>query len=111
MWNFGGITRQSDLIICGQHKDGRHHEEVGAVIDKHGMDIEAIKEAVLYQNGCLFVFLHMASLREMSKTKVEVSKRKDYGERRVIRMEGEERKVALAKQWIKMKRNFKKVCS
>ena len=53
----------------------------------------------------------MASLREMSKTKVEVSKRKDYGERRVIRMEGEERKVALAKQWIKMKRNFKKVCS
>ena len=39
----------------------------------------------------------MASLREISKTKVEVSKRKDYGERRVIRLEGAERKVAFSK--------------
>ena len=72
MWTFGGITRQSDLIICGQHKDGRHHEEVGAVIDKNGMDIEAV-------------------IREMSKTKVEVSERKYDGKRRVIRLEGEQR--------------------
>ena len=57
------------------------------MIDKNGMYIEAI-------------------IREMSKTKVEVSKRKDDGERRVIRLEGEERKVALAKQLIKMKRRL-----
>ena len=44
--------------------------------------------------------------RKMSKTKVEVSKRKDDGERRVIRLEGEERKVALAKHLIKMKRRL-----
>ena len=93
---------QSDLINCGQHKDEsldeRHSEEVGAVIDKNGLDIEAIREAVHYQIGCLLVFLlHIASLREMSKTKVEVSKRKDYGERRVIRLEGAERKVAFSK--------------
>ena len=69
MWNFGGITRQSDLIICGQHKDGRHHKEVGAVIDKHGMDIEAIKEAVLYQNGCLFVFYTWLPLGRCQKQK------------------------------------------
>ena len=67
------------------------------MIDKNGMDIEAIREAVHYQIGCLLVFLlHIASLREMSKTKVEVSKRKDYGERRVIRLEGAERKVAFS---------------
>ena len=51
---------QSDLINCGQHKDEslgeRHCEEVGAAIDKNGMDIEAIKKAVHYQNGCLFGF-------------------------------------------------------
>ena len=56
MWNFG----QSDLINCGQHKDEslgeRLCEEVGAAIDKNGMDIEAIKKAVHYQNGCLFGF-------------------------------------------------------
>ena len=57
-----------------------------------------LREAVHYQIGCLLVFLlHIASLREMSKTKVEVSKRKDYGERRVIRLEGAERKVAFSK--------------
>ena len=72
MWNFG----QSDLINCGQHKDEslgeRHCEEVGAAIDKNGMDIEAV-------------------IREMSKTKVEVSERKYDGKRRVIRLEGEQR--------------------
>ena len=79
------------MINCGQHRDEsldeRHDEEAGAVIDKNGMYIEAI-------------------IREMSKTKVEVSKRKDDGERRVIRLEGEERKVALAKHLIKMKRRL-----
>ena len=53
---------QSDLINCGQHKDEsldeRHSEEVGAVIDKNGMDIEAIREAVHYQIGCLLVFCY-----------------------------------------------------
>ena len=35
-------------------------------------------------------------IREKSKRKVKVSKRKDYGERRVIRLEGAERKVAFS---------------
>ena len=87
MWNFG----QSDLINCGQHKDEslgeRLCEEVGAAIDKNGMDIEAI-------------------IREMSKTKLEVSKRKDDSERGVIRLEGKESRVALAKHLIKMKRRL-----
>ena len=46
------------MINCGQHRDEgldeRHNEEAVAVIDKNGMDIEAI-------------------IREMSKTKVEES--------------------------------------
>ena len=58
-------------------------EEAGAVIGKNGLGIEAI--------------------REMSRARVEVSKKKDEGERRLIRIEGEERRVALAKHLIKMK--------
>ena len=69
MWNFG----QSDLINCGQHKDEslgeRHCEEVGAAIDKNGMDIEAIKKAVHYQNGCLFVFYTWLPLGRCQKQK------------------------------------------
>ena len=66
------------MINCGQHRDEgldeRHDEDAVAVIDKNGMDIEAV-------------------IREMSKTKVEVSERKYDGKRRVIRLEGEERKL------------------
>ena len=58
-------------------------DEAGAVIGKNGVGIEAI--------------------REMSKARVEVSKRKDDGEKRVIRIEGEERMVAFAKHLVKMK--------
>ena len=38
-----------------------------------------------------------------SRARVEVSKRKDDGEERVIRIEGEERMVAFAKHLVKMK--------
>ena len=58
-------------------------DEAGAVIGKNGLGIEAI--------------------REMSRARVEVSKRKDDGEERVIRIEGEERMVAFAKHLVKMK--------
>lgn len=58
-------------------------EEAGAVIGKNGLGIEAI--------------------REMSRARVEVSKKKDEGEKRLIKIEGEERRVALAKHLIKMK--------
>ena len=54
MWNFG----QSDLINCGQHKDESLGErlcaEVGAAIDKNGMDIEALKKAKLEDHSSLF---------------------------------------------------------
>ena len=58
-------------------------DEAGAVIGKNGLAIEAI--------------------REMSRARVEVSKKKDEGERRLIKIEGEERRVAVAKHLIKMK--------
>ena len=58
-------------------------DEAGAVIGKNGLGIEAI--------------------REMSKARVEVSKKKEDGGKRVIRIEGEEKRVALAKHLIKMK--------
>ena len=58
-------------------------EEAGAVIGKNGLGIEAV--------------------REMSKARVEDSKKKENGENRVIRIEGEERRVAFAKHLIKMK--------
>ena len=58
-------------------------DEAGAVIGKNGLEIETI--------------------REMSRARVEVFKRKDDGEERVIRIEGEERMVAFAKHLVKMK--------
>ena len=58
-------------------------EEAGAVIGKNGLGIEAI--------------------REMSRARVEVSKKKDDRGKRVIRIEGEARGVALAKHLIKMR--------
>ena len=39
----------------------------------------------------------------MSRARVEVFKRKDDGEERVIRIEGEERMVAFTKHLVKMK--------
>ena len=50
-------------------------DEAGAVIGKNGLGIEAI--------------------REMSKARVEVSKKKEDGGKRVIRIEGEEKKELL----------------
>ena len=47
--------------------------------------------------------LGIEAIREMSRARVEVSKRKDDGEERVIRIEGEERMVAFAKHLVKMK--------
>ena len=58
-------------------------DEAGAVIGKNGPGIE--------------------SIRELSKARVEVSKRKDSSENRVVKIEGEERMVAFAKHLIKMK--------
>ena len=43
------------------------------------------------------------AIREMSRARVEVFKRKDDGEERGIRIEGEERMVAFAKHLVKMK--------
>ena len=68
------------MINCGQHRDEsldeRHDEEAGAVIDKNGMDIEALKKAVHYQNGCLFVFYtwHPLGRRQKQKWKSQKGK-------------------------------------
>ena len=86
---------QYGVEFCWDHKHWPHKnsemkvlmnvttEEAGAVIGKNGLGIEAV--------------------REMSKARVEVSKKKENGENRVIRIEGEERRVAFAKHLIKMK--------
>ena len=54
--------------------------------------------AVLGRNG-----LGIKSIREMSKARIEVSKRKENEEHRVIRIEGDERSVAFAKHLVEMK--------
>ena len=50
---------------------------------------------LIREKSCFFS-LGKSTFREKLKRKVKVSKRKDYGERRVIRLEGAERKVAFS---------------
>ena len=51
---------------------------------------------LLIREKSCFYSLGRSIFREKSKRKMKVSKRKDYGERRVIRLEGAERKVAFS---------------
>ena len=58
-------------------------EEAGAVIGKHGKSIEVI--------------------REMSRARITISKKGENDKNRVIKLEGEEKRVAFAKHLIKLK--------